>query len=131
MPHRTLGIWVGMVGLLVLGALLLLGRNLEEAATSGPRWKRRLVAAGLAVLTAFGMVPSCKKPSNTSAKPERHLSPKSRRQARETTAWQNLVEIYHRAESVASGKKGPYPFDKKGKAKLLVRESTAPPMPSS
>jgi len=57
MPQRVMGAWlvvVGLVGLAAVGVLALCGRDVRAAARRGPRWKRRLLAAGLSVLAAFG-----------------------------------------------------------------------------
>ena len=56
MVDRLTGVWLivlGAVGLLVVMALMLLGRNVRDAARKGPRWQRRLVAATLASLASI------------------------------------------------------------------------------
>ena len=54
MPQRVanvLTLVLGIAGLAVVAALVLAGADLRRAARTGPRWKRALVAAGLALLT--------------------------------------------------------------------------------
>jgi len=47
---------VGVLGVLLVGLLVLLGRDPRNASVCGPRWKRRLLATGLVLLTAVGIV---------------------------------------------------------------------------
>jgi HAMP domain-containing protein len=47
---------LGIFGLILVAGLLLLRYDLKRASESGPRWKRRLVAAGIIVLAAVGLV---------------------------------------------------------------------------
>jgi len=57
MPVRLLSIWgvlLGLLGLVILAALVVIGLDLRRARTEGPRWRRRLVAPGLALLAAAG-----------------------------------------------------------------------------
>jgi hypothetical protein len=46
---------VGVAGLAIVAGLALLGRDLRRAATTGPRWKRRLVGSALILLGALGV----------------------------------------------------------------------------
>jgi len=58
MPHRIAGFaWValGLLGVIVLGALIVMGADTDRAARTGPRWKRRLITAGLVLLAALGV----------------------------------------------------------------------------
>lgn len=51
MPYRLSALgWVliGMLGLLVVAALALMGRDVRRESRTGARWKRRMVAAGRA-----------------------------------------------------------------------------------
>ncbi len=65
MPHRTYHLVLGLLGLLAVVALLLARADLARQRTTGPRWKRRLVSAGLVLLGvlglgSFGAQPGCK-----------------------------------------------------------------------
>ena len=58
MPHRIMNLWtvlLGVAGLLVVALMVLFGADLIRASRSGPRWKRRMLAASLAVLAAIGV----------------------------------------------------------------------------
>ncbi len=134
MPHRTMTIWIGLCGLLAVFVLVLLGRNVERSAARGPRWKRRILAAGMGLMAALGFLPSCKpsptKQGSTNAEgtqtaPQktnraRHLSRQSRQQVRKVSDWRSMVAVFERAEAVASQPSGSYPFDRAGKKKLLA-----------
>jgi len=57
---RFWNVWtlvLGLLGLVIVVALVVIGRDLRRAKTHGPRWKRRIIAAGLAVLAAVGAYP--------------------------------------------------------------------------
>jgi len=59
-PHRIWNLWtlaLGMLGLVIVVALVVIGQDLRRAKTRGPRWRRRIIAAGLAVLAAVGAYP--------------------------------------------------------------------------
>ena len=61
MPQRVVNAWlvaVGLAGLAAVGLWAFCGRDARAAARTGPRWKRVLLAAGLAMLAAFGWAPS-------------------------------------------------------------------------
>lgn len=58
MPHRIINLWnvlLGVVGLLLVAMILLFGADLIRAARTGPRWKRALITASMAVLGAIGV----------------------------------------------------------------------------
>jgi hypothetical protein len=57
---RFWNVWtlaLGLLGLVIVVALVVIGLDLRRAKTRGPRWKRRIIAAGLAVLAAVGAYP--------------------------------------------------------------------------
>jgi hypothetical protein len=57
---RFWNVWtlvLGLLGLAIVVALAVIGQDLRRAKTRGPRWKRRIIAAGLAVLAAVGAYP--------------------------------------------------------------------------
>ena len=57
---RFWNVWtlaLGLLGLVIVMALVVIGLDLRRAKTRGPRWKRRIIAAGLAVLAAVGAYP--------------------------------------------------------------------------
>ncbi|MCP4377954.1 MAG: hypothetical protein GY794_17470 [bacterium] len=58
MPYRLINIWtvlLGLAGLFVVALMVLFGTDLIGASRKGPRWKRRTIAASLAVLAAMGV----------------------------------------------------------------------------
>lgn len=58
MIERTTGLILAALGALVALGCLLVRLDVERMAQTGPRWRRRLLAVGLAVLTASGII-SC------------------------------------------------------------------------
>lgn len=71
MPYRAYHLVLGIAGAVtVLALMLVIGRgNLDHHARTGPRWKRRLVNAGLLLLAAVGFGPAagagCEGPDPT------------------------------------------------------------------
>jgi hypothetical protein len=56
MPYRSAAwILVGLGGLVAVAGLVLIGIDVYAASRRGPRWKRRLLGAGLAVLGLLGL----------------------------------------------------------------------------
>jgi hypothetical protein len=55
-PQRAVSTLLVVVGFVLALALMVVGANLVRAAARGPRWKRRLLGAGLGVLGALGLV---------------------------------------------------------------------------
>ena len=61
MTDRFWNVWtlvLGLLGLVIVVSLVVIGQDLRRAKTRGPRWKRRIIAAGLAILAAFGAYPT-------------------------------------------------------------------------
>ncbi len=54
MPIRLTTVIVGIFGLMLLGALVCFGADPQQAARTGPRWKRWLIGAALALLALVG-----------------------------------------------------------------------------
>ena len=55
MPHRVMNLlWVllGVLGVLVVGAMILLRIDPHRAARRGARWRRALLSAGLLLLSS-------------------------------------------------------------------------------
>ncbi len=135
----------GIALLLVVG-LILFGRDLDDAARRGPRWKRRLVAMGLAALAALGFGPACRsrKAAPSSGSPGAGQGSSRPRGAPETRTrnanrprsgrpgsqlkdppaqvrdWKDLRRVYHAAARVAQAPPGSYPFDEATKKRLLA-----------
>jgi len=66
MPYRAYHVALGVVGVAAVLVLVILRSNLDHHARTGPRWKRRVVNAGLLLLAALGFGPatiaSCDRP---------------------------------------------------------------------
>lgn len=54
MPYRAYHVVLGVAGAVAVLVLVILRSNLDHQARTGPRWKRRLVNAGLLLLAAMG-----------------------------------------------------------------------------
>jgi hypothetical protein len=111
-----------VAGFAVALLLAILGVDLVRACRTGPKWKRRLIGAGLVLLAAMGFAPTggCRATPEEStpaafadpATPAKDLS--------ESTAWQRILAAWNEAQEIASGKRGDYPFDEKGKQQVLA-----------
>lgn len=121
MPQRLTSVVLlatGVVGLLLLAGLALWRIDPEAWARTGPRWRRRLVAAGLAILATTGVAsaqpaatrPPCDAPAATAP---------ARKDFARTPEWGRLAAAWTQAEEALSGARGLYPFDQKGQRALL------------
>ena len=132
MPQRIVSAWyvlVGLAGLVLVGAMVLLGVDLARASRTGPRWKRRLLTAALALLSSVGVhlgagpltAADRPAPADTGA-----MEPaKTKRELTQTPQWKRLTATWKEADDVGSGRRGKYPFDAKGKKALLTRLTAA------
>jgi hypothetical protein len=113
---------VAILGLVLVSVLVILGRDARRSAERGPRWKRRLVEAGLVCLALLG-VAGCGKdraPQGGGATAGPPPVVASGGELSQTPQWKHLTGAWREAEEVASGKRGDYPFDEAGKKKLLA-----------
>ncbi len=120
MSDRIVGILLAFAGVLAVTILALLGYDAWHAARTGPRWRRRLVGAGLSFLALLGVAPAvsaAEAPSKLVAADGKPLA--------ESPEWKSLDATWREASEVASGKRGPYPFDAAGKKRLLESLSTS------
>jgi hypothetical protein len=122
MPHRALSIVLGVVGLLAVLALILARVDPARAARGGSAWRRRVVAAGLALLSALGLDTAAAAP-----RPEGKLAPtepaSSALSAR--AEWKRVLQIWAEADAIASGSRGDYPFNRAGQTRVLTALDTA------
>lgn len=67
MPQRLVNAWTllaAMVGLVLVGVLVIFGKDIHKSARTGPQWKRRMMAAALTLLAGVGLMqsPGCESP---------------------------------------------------------------------
>jgi hypothetical protein len=125
MPQRAAGLVLGVLGLLTLLVFVLARQDLCAAAARGSRLRRRLLASGLALAMLLGL------PWATGCRADAQTKPGSgagagagagsgqSEETRGAKVWKKLLAVMAEAEEVASGKRGEYPFDAKGKKRLL------------
>ena len=121
MPHRVmtvLTVVLGIIGAGVVAAIVLAGADPRRAARRGPRWRRRLIGAGLSVLAALG-VPAAAKDAPGAAPAGATAAEAAKARVGRTDEWKHLAATWAEAEEVASGKRGAYPFDREGQKRLL------------
>lgn len=125
MPQRitsVLTVILGLAGVLALGVLIVLRIDARRAAATGPKWKRKLIAAGLALLAFTGANALAEPPLGATCYDMMVVRPTSQQAAADLAkqpAWQRLCQTWAQAQDVASGGMGRYPFDKAGQKKLL------------
>ena len=122
MAARAMGIVLVVAGFAIALLLAILGVDLVRACRTGPRWKRRLIGAGLVLLMALGFAPAggC----NTAAEevtPAAFADPATpAKELSESKGWRRILAAWNEAGEIASGKRGDYPFDEKGKKQVLA-----------
>lgn len=137
MPYRAYHLVLGIAGVVAVVLLVILRANVDHQARTGPRWKQRLLAAGIMLLAAFGLGPACKgggtpKPTATSnsgglvADPGTGMRPAAPQTPARPTGylatpqWKQIQNTLTEAEAIAAGKQGSHPFDRTGKKQLLA-----------
>lgn len=117
-----------LLGVLVVALLMSFRVDVEAVARTGPRWRRKLIGAGLAVLAALGVVLIVpvdrttlggESSSTTSSTVGSLAPPIGDEDLAATREWKSLSKTWTEAAEIAAGKKGRYPFDDKGKKRLL------------
>jgi hypothetical protein len=110
-----------VAGFAVALLLAILGVDLVRACRTGPKWKRRLIGAGLVLLVAMGFAPNMSRAADAESKPAAPAVPAAADKGlAESTAWQRILAAWNEASEIASGKRGDYPFDEKGKQQVLA-----------
>lgn len=121
MPQRVTSVVflaTGVAGLLLLAGLALWRIDPEAWARTGPRWRRRLVAAGLAILAATGVAPAQPAASRPVGNAPAATAP-ARKDLARTPEWGHLAAAWTQAEEALHFARGLYPFDQKGQRALL------------
>ncbi|MFW6162261.1 MAG: hypothetical protein ACODAJ_05785 [Planctomycetota bacterium] len=117
MTQRALGLVAALLGAAVVAGLLLLGYDVCRAARSGPPWRRRLLGAGLALLAALGL-PACE---GAGARPPTVAEDGTdAKTLADAVGWKRVMATWRESEAIASGERGAYPFDRKGKKRALA-----------
>ena len=104
MPHRLVSAWaalLGIAGILVVAVLLLLGKDLSRASVTGPRWKRRLVAAAMAMLGLLGAAEAGEPASAPASRPA-SSAPAAPTPLRESKDWKEISYAWLRNGAHAS-----------------------------
>ena len=117
MSERALSFLLAAAGALAVALIALLGYDIYRAARTGPRWRRRLLGAGLAFLATFGL-PACegaeqRPPTVTDDGAEAKT-------LADAAGWKRLTATWRESQEIASGKRGPYPFSERGKKRALA-----------
>ncbi|MCX5654429.1 MAG: hypothetical protein NTY65_07260 [Planctomycetota bacterium] len=123
MAARAMGIVLVVAGFAVALLLAILGVDLVRACRTGPRWKRRLIGAGLVLLMAMGFTPTggCNA-TREESKPAAFADPAPpAKELSESKGWQRMLAAWNEAEDIMSGKRVDYPpFSEKGLKKVLA-----------
>ncbi len=117
MSQRALGLAAALLGAALVAAIVLLGYDVYRAAQSGPRWRRRLLGAGLALLAALGL-PACE---GARARPPTVAEDgKDAKTLADALGWKRVTATWRESEAIASGKRGAYPFNERGRKQALA-----------
>jgi len=117
---------VGILGIVLVALFVLVGKDARRASATGPRWKRKLLATGLMLLTAAGIV-GCNReaedtPSRTSVVQDAALD-----SLLKDPRWLEFRKAWSRAEDIALGRIKAMPIYSDNKAvalKALARAGT-------
>jgi hypothetical protein len=127
MTARAMSITLVVAGFAVALLLAILGVDLIRACRTGPQWKRRLIGAGLVLLMALGFTPmgGCNATAEEGT-PATFADPAApAKELSESKGWQRILDAWNEAGEIASGKRGDYPFDEKGKQQVLANLNQA------
>jgi hypothetical protein len=122
MAQKAVGLCWALFGLAFVVGLTIAGIDAARSIESGPRWKRRLLTAGIMLMTALGFS-SCLKAkkielSSVSAT-EQMKAQTGAVDLQDDPAWNQIAAAWKEAEEIGSFKRGAYPFDRAGKWDLL------------
>jgi hypothetical protein len=123
MAARAMSIVLVVAGFAVALLLAILGVDLVRACRTGPRWKRRLIGAGLVLLMAMGFSPAggCSATGEESTPAASAAPAASDKGLAEAKGWQRILAAWSEAEDIMSGKHVDYqPFSEKGLKKVLA-----------
>lgn len=117
MPHRLLSLWtllLAVLGLAIVAAFILMGRDLQQATRTGPRWRRRLLAAALVLLAEMGL------PMAGSLAGQEPTAATQPANIQETEQWKWISFTWAEAEKILAEDPSSPPFDQRHKRILLA-----------
>ena len=133
--YSILGLWLmGLAGVFVVAGLAMLGVNLASSARTGPRWKCKLVAAGL-ILLGIGVGGEArgdsKAPQTTCyttparVQPARQTTLSPSATAEQNVMWRQVVTAWQEGKEIDGRTQRTYPQTKAEKAALLAALASA------
>ena len=121
MPIRAVGITLLALGFAAVLILFLIRRDPRASAERGPRWKRRLLTAGLVALSSIGLAPAYCQAVYGPPPPDRQgVGPTRPATLEESAEYRRIQAVQAEAAEIASGKRGEYPFDREGKDRVQI-----------
>jgi hypothetical protein len=128
MPQRAIGFFWAIFGLAAVVGLAIVGIDAARSAKSGPAWKRRLLTAGVMLMTALGFS-ACSKAEPSSPNPA-PVTGQAKLTApggdlQNNPAWNQITAAWKDAAEATSGPVEDYPFDAEGKKRILAGLKTA------
>jgi hypothetical protein len=118
MAQRAGWFLIALLGVLLIAGLALLGRDTYRLARAGPKWRRRLVAAGLALLSVLGL-PACGETKDTTPATVRHDGQPAATLA-EARGWARVMDAWRGADETLRRLRGPYPIRRATRDQLLT-----------
>ena len=133
--YSILYLWLmGLVGVFIVAGLAMVGVNLVSSARTGPRWKRKLVAAGL-ILLGMGVGGEARgdsKPPKATCystparvQPARQTTLSPSATAEQNVMWKQVVTAWQEGKEIAGRTRMTYPQTKAEKAALLAALASA------
>jgi hypothetical protein len=128
MPQRAIGLFGAIFGLVAVVGLAIVGIDAARSAKSGPVWKRRLLTAGLVLMTALGFSSSSKaeplSPNPAPAAGQAKVTAPTG-DLHDNPAWNQITAAWKDAAKATSGPVEDYPFDAEEKKLILAGLKTA------
>jgi hypothetical protein len=117
MPLRQVDFLFGLIGIFAALLIWVTGRNVQQLLHNGPCFLRRLLSAGLALISFLGLG----SPATAGAGNERNASEASPHQVLSSLpGWSDIETTWKEGEEIATGKRGAFPFNEAGKKKILA-----------
>ncbi|MHC4663381.1 MAG: hypothetical protein ACYS8W_17110, partial [Planctomycetota bacterium] len=123
MVQKTTGILIAIAGMMVVFILVLTGFNVYLSATRGPKWKRKLLSAGIIALSMMGVtlpMTSC----TDGEKPEQVVTCYKIAVANPPNAGvvelADFLKTWKEGRKILESDRISYPFDEAGKKNLLA-----------